>query len=89
MTNDKHLRAFATPRQLEYLDAIKEHGSLQKAGKALKVSHGTIGNSIKSLERRASRKGKAPGHFENGVAPGYQMGKVTVQRAADGSVERT
>ena len=37
----------------------------------------------------AARKGHAPGHFDNGVAPGYLMGKVTVQRGADGGVERT
>lgn len=36
-----------------------------------------------------ARKGNAPGHFENGVAPGYLMGKVTVQRNAHGDVERT
>lgn len=37
----------------------------------------------------AARKGYAPGHFESGVAPGYLMGKVTVQRNAGGEVERT
>lgn len=31
----------------------------------------------------------APGHFNNGTAPGYLMGKVTVQRNANGDVERT
>jgi hypothetical protein len=31
----------------------------------------------------------APGHFVSGVAPGYRMGKVTVQRNAQGAVERT
>jgi hypothetical protein len=31
----------------------------------------------------------APGHFTSGVAPGYRMGKVTVQRNAVGGVERT
>jgi hypothetical protein len=36
-----------------------------------------------------ARKGHAPGHWQAGVAPGYLMGKVTVQRNAGGTVERT
>jgi hypothetical protein len=34
-------------------------------------------------------EGIAPGHWESGVAPGYLIGKVTVQRNAGGEVERT
>lgn len=83
------LRALATPRQVEYIDAIEEHGSLTKAAKALGMSRGTINNTLASLKRRAARQGHAPGHFNNGVAPGYMMGKVTVQRDAGGDIERT
>jgi hypothetical protein len=91
----KHLRPFATVRQTEYLAAVEEHGSLNKAAKALGVSPGTIGNSLKGLEARyetaakSARAGYAPGHFDSGVAPGYAMGKVTVQRNKVGEVERT
>jgi hypothetical protein len=45
--------------------------------------------TLVKLKKRAALKGLAPGHFEHGVAEGYRMGKVTVQRSADGSVERT
>lgn len=38
---------------------------------------------------REAREGRAPGHFDNGVAPGYLMGKVTIQRNAEGEIERT
>jgi len=38
---------------------------------------------------KQARLGHAPGHFDSGVAPGYLMGKVTVQRGANGGVERT
>ena len=31
----------------------------------------------------------APGHFTNGTAPGFTMGKVTIQRSASGDIERT
>jgi hypothetical protein len=37
----------------------------------------------------AQQHGYAPGHFESGVAPGFNMGKVTVQRGPSGEVERT
>lgn len=44
---------------------------------------------IRRLKKRAARLGLAPGHFDHGVADGYRMGKVTVQRNAHGDVERT
>lgn len=46
-------------------------------------------STFKSWLEREARLGNAPGHFESGVAPGYLMGKVTVQRGAGGEVERT
>jgi hypothetical protein len=41
------------------------------------------------VKKRAARAGYAPGHFQDGVAPGYAMGKVTVQRGPGGLIERT
>lgn len=69
----------------KYRAAIEEHGSARAAERALGLGNDAIGGFL----RRQARRGQAPGHFDNGVAPGYLMGKVTVQRAADGSVERT
>lgn len=86
---DENLTQYATPRQLEYMAAIKEHGSVRKAAQALNVGKSTIADSMEGLKKRAALQGYAPGHFVNGTAPGYAMGKVTVQRGADGSVERT
>lgn len=74
-----------TDTQQRYVDAVAEHGSARKAAAALGVHHSSVSNAL----IRAARNGHAPGHFEHGVAPGYAMGKVTVQRGADGSVERT
>lgn len=37
----------------------------------------------------AARRGIAPGHFQSGTAPGYVMGKVTIQRNHEGQIERT
>jgi hypothetical protein len=86
---DAELRSYATVRQLEILDAVERHGSNRKAAKALGVNPRTLEKSIAALKRHASRQGYAPGHWENGVAPGYAMGKVTVQRGPAGTVERT
>lgn len=80
---------FATPRQREYVEAVQIHGSVIAAAEALGIGTRAIYHGLKSLEVTAARAGQAPGHFENGVAPGYAMGKVTVQRSSDGSVERT
>lgn len=45
--------------------------------------------ALRRIKKRAARMGLAPGHFDSGVAPGFAMGKVTVQRNAQGDVERT
>lgn len=73
----------ATLRQT--VDAYQRNGTHAKAGAELGLAPRTIGDRL----RMAALRGIAPGHFENGVAPGYLMGKVTVQRNADGQVERT
>ena len=77
---DPGLIDYATDRQKEYIEAIKEHGSRRAAGAALKISHSAIARSMIALAHKAALKGYAPGHFTAGVAPGYTMGKVTIQR---------
>lgn len=84
---DPGLRQFATARQAEYFDAIELHGGVKAAAAALGIGARAIYHGLKSLQIEAARKGYAPGHFEDGVAPGYRMGKVTVQRGPKG-VER-
>ena len=67
------------------VDALKEHGSQNKAAEALGISRATLQHQL----RKAALAGTAPGHFNSGVAPGYRMGKVTVQRDAGGNVVQT
>lgn len=86
-TFDPKLREFASERQAQFIDAIEKHGSQRLAAEALGVSRGTVGNAMLALQAKAAKMGYAPGHWDHGVAPGYQMGKVTVQRGPDG-VER-
>jgi hypothetical protein len=85
------LRPFAdTPRQHEVLDAL-QGATVEIAAKALKLSQRKVYESVAAMKKKAAEaaaKGYAPGHWQDGVAPGYIMGKVTVQRA-NGVVERT
>lgn len=86
---DAELRKWATERQSEYMDAVEEHGSENAAARALGVNPRTLQKALRQLEISAARKGHATGHWKNGTAAGYLMGKVTVQRSKDGGVERT
>lgn len=80
--------ALATERELELYHAAVRHGSGRKAAEALGMTPDAVGKSLRRLTARAAAQGYAPGHFENGTAPGYRMGKVTVQRGPLGDVER-
>lgn len=75
--NDEFLR--------ETVTLLQKYGTVAEFSRATGIAQSTIKHRLKL----ASRRGIAPGHFEHGVAPGYAMGKVTVQRNANGVVERT
>lgn len=85
----------ASEKQRERLQAWIDHGSQRKAAEVLGVDSSRFREARRSAEKRyevakrAALQGDAPGHFENGTAPGFVMGKVTVQRDAKGQVERT
>lgn len=78
---------WATETQVRYVRALEEHGSYEKAAAALGVAKNAVWESVTRYKRAAARHGHAPGHFNDGVAAGYRMGKVTVQRGP-GGVER-
>lgn len=67
------------------VEALQQYGTETQAAAALGLSRSTFQNRV----RIAATRGFAPGHFESGVAPGYAMGKVTIQRGPSGNVERT
>lgn len=78
-----------TPRQIEYVNVSNRLGSMRAAARELKVHKNSVQEGIERLKKSAAARGYAPGHFESGVAPGFNMGKVTVQRGPGGEVERT
>jgi len=70
----------------EAVSVFAAHGNnATQAAASLGIARSTFQDRL----AKAARKGAAPGHFVNGVAPGYAMGKVTVQRGAAGDIERT
>lgn len=79
----------ATPEQAAKIRARIEYGNNVAAAKSLGCSEIVVRRAVKNVSERAARLGHAPGHFVSGVAPGYALGKVTVQRNAGGDVERT
>lgn len=89
MQIDPGLFDFCTTRQREMLEAIAKHGDCKAASIALGVSHALGNRTLNIVRKKAARQGYAPGHFDQGVAPGFVMGKVTVQRNSNGAVERT
>jgi len=86
---DPRLLDYATPKQREYIKLLENYSCVKDAERALGLSNDAIGQPLRRLFKHAASEGYAPGHFQSGVAPGNRMGKVTIQRAADGAVERT
>lgn len=87
---DANLKAYANSEaQVAAIDAVIEHGTVMKAARALGKHHKSIQSAIQRVEARAARSGYAPGHFDQGVAPGYIMGKVTIHRDATGMIKNT
>lgn len=78
-----------TPEQRDKLEVWLRVGSSRAAARELGCHNKALYKALSATQRRAAREGYAPGHFESGTAPGYLIGKVTVQRGPDGSVERT
>ena len=78
-----------TDRQRELIQAIIDHGGLGKGAAAVGMDTANASRAVRVIQARAAKAGYAPGHWTDGVAPGYRMGKVTVQRGPGGQVERT
>lgn len=81
------LKPYASPRQLEYLEAIEVHGSHRKAAEALGVNARTIDRSIESLKVLSASKGWSPSHdLTHPVAPGQKLKGASTYYGKDGTV---
>lgn len=69
----------------EAVEAHQQHGTVTQAALALGIPRPTLQSRL----AQAAVRGIAPGHFNQGTAPGFSIGKVTIQRGPDGVIERT
>jgi hypothetical protein len=71
---DEKLKEWATPRQVEVIDAVNKHKSLRAAAKALGVNYTSIGQSIRLAKKKAAIFGYSPEHdLKRPVAPGQRL----------------
>lgn len=81
----KHLAAYATPVQLQYLKAIEEHGSQRKAAKALNLHPSSIDRAIQRLKVAAAKQGYSPEHdMVHTVPDGFLVKGVSTYYDQDG-----
>jgi hypothetical protein len=59
---DEQLRAFATERQREILDAFDLYGSNRATAKALGCHESVVRRAMKALKIKAARQGFSPEH---------------------------
>jgi len=60
MLIDEGLKAYATERQKEYIDAVNEYGGIRSAARSLNINHSAIVEAFSLLRRRAATSGYAP-----------------------------
>lgn len=84
---DPKLIEFATARQIEYIHAIEEHGSMRKAAKALGVAKNAVQESMNRLRAAAAVKGYAPGHDMTRTVPdGFKVRGVSTLYDKEGKL---
>lgn len=82
---DPKLTEFATPRQIEFIDAIERCGSRRKAAKSLGVVYSVVQESMQRLEKAAARQGYSPNHdMVRTVPDGFLVKGVSTYYNKDG-----
>lgn len=85
--NYESLRAYATPRQIELLDAIKKTGGLRAAAKALGIGPRNMFYLLTRLKKAAAKQGYAPENdMTKPVPEGFTVKGVSTLYNADGQV---
>lgn len=74
---DEKLKQWATPRQAEHIDALNEHGSNAKAGKALGIHPRNIWQTIQAVKKKAALAGYSPDHDMTHEVPSPYVVKGT------------
>ena len=82
---DPELRKYATPKQIEHLDAIDRYGSGRAAAAALGLSHNTLNEAMRRLYKSAALRGYSPDHdMKHTVPDGFTVRGVSTYYDRDG-----
>lgn len=66
---DQGIKEFATPRQLEYIEAVERLGTNRKAAQSFNVHSSCIDRAIIAVRRKAAMHGYSPAHDMTKIAP--------------------
>lgn len=84
---DEKLKQYATPRQIEILEAIERTGSQRAAAKELGLARGTIFNLVQAAKKRAAKSGHSPEHDMTHTVPdGFLVQGVSTMYKKDGTI---
>lgn len=82
---DVELKKWATPRQIEYIDALNTSGSVRAAGVLLGIDHAAIHRGIQSVRVKAAQHGYSPDHDMTRVVPdGFKVKGVSTYYDSEG-----
>lgn len=82
---DPKLKEWATPRQVELIDAVNLHGSGGKAAAALGVAKSVVNISLANLKKRAAKYGYSPDHdMKRPVPDGFMVKGVSTYYDEEG-----
>ena len=85
MLDTETLKRWATPRQVEYLDAVVTHGSMYRAAQVLGINRSALRRGIRAVEQRAAQQGYSPQHdMIHTVADGFRVKGVSTYYNAEG-----
>ncbi|MEC9048920.1 MAG: LysR family transcriptional regulator [Planctomycetota bacterium] len=75
---DAHMRELASPKQLAYMDAVKKHGSIRAAARALGLGGpAAISRSLKRLRVKVSERKVEPHRDPDDIAEGQRIKGVS------------
>ncbi len=88
MIDYEQYRPFASPRQIQILDALKAHGTVMKAATALGIDLRRAYEHLKRMKDKSARQGYAPAHDMTHPAPeGFTVKGVSTLYGPDGDVK--
>jgi len=87
--NYSKLREYATPKQIEYIDAVEKYGTKKKAADKLKVNLRTLQRGLDRAKDNAALHGYSPNHdMKHTVPEGFLVKGVSTNYGEDGEIKQ-